>query len=189
LIFGEGANCYRHTMEFVCPDPKARVRAANVRATIDAFKLMPELGRKIIAQHGLKLEDLGADRFIPVQRWLDALKDVQSTVGPDKVRSVGRNLIDHADFPPSLNDPEGILLTLDEIHGRNHRGDVGHYGSSRTADGTIVLRCETPYPPAFEWGLVDGICRNPRATGRYEIQYDPAAPGQTLTCTLRIRRL
>jgi hypothetical protein len=175
-------------MEFVCPDPKARVRAANVRATLDAFKLMPELGRKIIAQHGMKLEDLGADRFILVQPWLNALKDVQATVGPDKVRVVGRNLVEHADFP-SLTDPEAILLTLDDIYYRNHRGDVGHYVSSRAADGTIVVRCETPYPPMFEWGLIDGICRNPRASGRYEIQYDPAAPGQMLTCTLRIHRL
>src|SRR5215831_16048144 len=97
-------------MEFVCPDPRARVRAANVRATLDGFKLMPELGRKIIAQHGLKHEDLAADRFILFQPWLNALKHVQATVGPDKVRSIGRNLVDHADFPSSLTDPEAILL-------------------------------------------------------------------------------
>jgi len=189
LAFGEAANCYRWTMEFVCPDPKARVRAGNVRATLGAFKLMPELGPRMITQHGLKVEDLNSERFILVQPWLNALKDIQSTVGPDKVRSVGRNLIDHAHFPPSITDPEEILMALDDIHYLNHRGEVGHYVSSRATDGTIVVRCETPYPAAFEWGLVDGICRNPRASRRYEIQFDPAASGQTLTCTLHVRRL
>src|SRR5258708_28027574 len=100
-------------MEFVCPDPKARVRAANVRSTLDAFKLMPQIGRRLIAQHGLKLEELGPDNFILVQNWLDALKDVQQSVGPDKVRAVGRNIIQHADFPPNFKDAESILMALD----------------------------------------------------------------------------
>jgi hypothetical protein len=178
-------NC---AMEFVCPDPTATVRAANVKATLDAFTLVPHVGRRLIARHGLELDDLGPDEFILVQRWLDALREIQHAVGPDKVRDVGRNIIESAAFPPSFPGAEAILLDLDDIYHRNHRGDVGRYVVSREG-AAIVVRCETPYPSMFEWGLVDGICRNARAGGRFDVQYDPGPAGGDLTCTLRVQRI
>jgi hypothetical protein len=176
-------------MEFVCRDPNAVVRAANVQATLDAFKLLPVIGRKLIAQHGLTVDDLAADKFIRVQRWLDALKDIQDTVGPDKVRAVGRNIVEVANFPPEFTDAESILMALDDVYQLNHHGDVGHYYTSRAPDGAIVVRCETPYPRMFEWGLIEGICRNPQAHGRFDIQYEPGPPDADVTCTLRVHRL
>jgi hypothetical protein len=175
-------------MEFVSPDPNATVRAANVRATLDAFRLLPEVGRRLIEKHDLRLEDLQPDAFIPVQRWLDALREVQTTVGPSKVREVGRHIIANAEFPPHFKDAEEILLELDTIYYLNHQGNVGHYRVSRQASGLIEVRCETPYPRTFEWGLVEGICRHPRARGRYEVGYLEAPTDGDLTCTLKVRR-
>jgi hypothetical protein len=99
-------------VEFVCPDPRALVRAANVKATLDALKLVPELGRKLIARHGLSFDDLGVDRFILVQPWLDALEEIESTVGADKLRAIGRNIIETATFPPAFTDAESIFLAF-----------------------------------------------------------------------------
>lgn len=176
-------------MEFVCPDPTATVRAANVRATLDAFTLVPELGLRIVEKHQLHLEDLRPDNFILVQRWLDALEEIQKKVGPSKIRDVGRNIIGAADFPPVFTTAESILLALDQIYYVNHRGDVGHYIVTKKPNGDIHVRCETPYPRMFERGLIEGICRHPKLGGNFEIDFKEAPPGGQVTCEMNVHRL
>jgi len=173
-------------MEFVCADPAALVRAANVRAAIDAFSFAPSIGKRFIAKHKLSLDDLTAERFVPVQGWLDALEDIQLTVGVGVVRAVGSRIIENAEFPSEFSTVESILESLDAIYHRNHRGEVGHYRFERR-DEAIVVRCETPYPQHFEWGLLEGICRWKAARGRrYVVTLEPAPPGGDLTCTLTV---
>lgn len=175
-------------MEYVCPDKKARVRAANVRATLEAFKLVPALGKRIIESHHLKVDDLRPDNFILVQSWLDALKEIEGLVGPAKLRQVGRNIVESADIPQG--DTESILLGLDAIFYMNHRGNVGHYVSKRLASGAIEVRCETPYPRNFEWGLVEGFCLNKCARGkRYSVELVDGTPGTDHTCSLIVSAL
>jgi hypothetical protein len=177
-------------MEFVCPDPNAIVRAANVRATLDAFRLVPSVGKRIVEGHQLNLADLRPDNFVPVQRWLDMLKDIQLEVGTGVVQEVGARIIENAEFPPHFDTVEAVLLALDDIYHLNHRGEVGHYVASRRGDGAVVVRCETPYPRHFERGLVEGICRNARvARGHaYQVDYDDGPLHGSLTCTLTVRR-
>jgi hypothetical protein len=174
-------------MEFVCHDVNATVRSANVRATFDAFLLVPSAGERLMARHRLNLTDLTPDQVVPVQRWLDALKEIQQTVGTGVVRHVGTRIIENADFPPHLPTSMSILEALDAIYYRNHSGDVGHYRCTRQGD-QYVIRCETPYPAEFERGLVEGICRHKRAGGRrYAVAFELAPPGGDLTCTLTVR--
>jgi hypothetical protein len=179
---------WARAMEFVCPDPSARVRAANVRATLEAFKLVPELGRRLVQKHQLDISER-PDHFILVQRWLDTLREIQDTLGYEKVRTVGRHIIEAGHFPPHFADAESILLALDDIYYLNHRGNVGHYFPKRLSDGSIVVRCETPYPRTFEYGLIDGICRHPKIGGGFIVQYDPGPIAGHVTCTLRVRRV
>ncbi len=175
-------------MEYVCPDPKARVRAANVRATLEAFTLVPALGKRIIESHDLKVDDLRPDNFILVQSWLDALKEIEGLVGPAKVRQVGRNIVESAAVPEG--DTENILLGLDQIYHLNHRGNVGRYVSRRLPSRAIEVRCETPYPRHFEWGLVEGFCLNKCAGGkRYSVEFVQGTPDTDHTCTLLVTAL
>jgi hypothetical protein len=175
-------------MEFVCKDPNATVRAANVRSTLDAFHLVPSVGRRLVEAHRLNLSDLRPDNFVLVQRWLDVLKEIQVEVGAGVVQQVGARIIENAEFPPQLGGVETVLLALDEIYHLNHRGEVGHYVASRRGDGAVVVRCETPYPRHFERGLVEGICRNAHAArGRtYQVDYEDGPPGGEVTCTLTV---
>jgi hypothetical protein len=174
-------------MEFVCPDPNAVVRAANVRSTLDAFLLLPSIGERLVARHRLNVRDLTPDKFVPVQRWLDALREIQESVGPNVVRDVGARIIENADFPPEFPTVEAILGGLDAIYHLNHRGEVGHYRTSRHGDN-IVVSCETPYPRHFEFGLIEGICRNKAARGRgYAIDFEEGRPGDAVSCVVKVR--
>jgi hypothetical protein len=108
-------------------------------------------------------------------------------VGVGVVRSVGTRIIENADFPPQFSTVESILESLDVIYHMNHRGEVGHYRFARLKDA-FVVRCETPYPRHFEWGLLEGICRNRAAGGqRFAVSFEPAPPAGDLTCTLTVR--
>jgi hypothetical protein len=178
-------------MDFVCSDPKAMVRAANVQATIDAFKLVPIMARRIIDKHHLNLADLRQDKFVLVQRWLDALQEIQQVVGNDKLRAVGRAIVENADFPPHFVDAETMLLASDEIYHLNHIGDVGRYDVKRMPDGVIRVRCETPYPRMFEWGVIEGMTKNNRYAhpGKFQVDYEPGPLVGDLTCTLYVRRI
>ena len=177
-------------MEFVCPDPKALVRAANVRATLDAFNLIPSVGRTILEHHALHVDDLRPENFVPVQRWLDVLRDVQNAVGTNLVRQVGSRVIENADFPARFSRASAILESLDEIYYLNHRGNVGHYSVKREKDGSLVIRCETPYPRFFEWGLIEGITRNKRVhDGDYATEIADGPAGSDVTCVITVRAL
>ena len=177
-------------MEFRCSDPSATVRAANVRATLDAFKLIPSVGNRLVEKHKLPLNDLRPDNVVPVQRWLDALAEIQSVIGHEVLRSVGAAIIENADFPPRFGSVESVLLALDEIYQLNHRGQVGHYIARKLGDDCVEVRCETPYPRQFERGLVEGITRHAvLAKGsKYSVQFVDGQPGADCTCTLIVRR-
>src|SRR5580692_1322391 len=173
-------------MEFRCSDPSATVRAANVRATLDAFKLIPSVGNRLVEKHKLPLNDLRPDNVVPVQRWLDALAEIQSVIGHEVLRSVGAAIIENADFPPRFGSVESVLLALDEIYQLNHRGQVGHYIARKLGDDCVEVRCETPYPRQFERGLIEGITRHAvLAKGsKYSVQFVDGQPGADCTCTL-----
>jgi hypothetical protein len=178
-------------MDFVSPDPNATVRAANVRATIDAFKLVPLMATRIIKKHDLDLADLRPDSFVLVQRWLNALKEIQKEVGPDKLRAVGRAIVENADFPPHFVDAETMLMASNEIYRMNHRGDVGRYVVVRLPDNRIRVRCETPYPRMFELGVIEGMTKNKKYQhpGTFEVEYEPGPKTGPLTCTLYVKRV
>lgn len=176
-------------MEFVCNDPNAMVRAANVKATLDAFNLVPELGKKIVEAHKLNIEDLRPENMVPVQRWLDALREIQHRVGIALIQNVGRNIIVNADFPPHFESVEQVLEALDTVYHMNHTGDVGHYRFEKKG-AAVVVHCETPYPRGFELGLIEGIADNPRLTrgNRYFVTCEDAPPGGLRTCSVTVRR-
>lgn len=178
-------------MEFVSNDPKAMVRAANVRATLDAFQLVPSLGRKLIERHKLSVDDLRPDNFILVQSWLDALRDIQQQVGPSKVRTVGSFTVENADIPPIFPTADEMIMVINNLYHANHKGDVGDYIVTRKDSLTLEVRCETPYPRMFEWGLIEGFCKNQRFKhpGRYKVEYIEAQPAGKHTCTIMVHRL
>lgn len=176
-------------MEFFCSDPQAMVRAINVQATLNAFKLQPLYAKTLLAPFGLNVEDAQPEQFVPVQRWLDAMKHLQTELGDFVLRQVGQAVAESALFPAELDSVEAVLDALDAVYSLNHRGNVGHYHVSRGTDGAIIVRCQTPYPRQFERGLIEGFIRHPKlAQGRrYTAQYTEAPARSRHSCTLTVR--
>ena len=177
-------------MEYRCPDPQALVRAANVKATLDAFRLLPSFGQRLIERHDLALDDLTPENYVLVQSWLNALREIADNHGRSILREVGRAIIVNGDFPPLFKSVESVLLAVDDIYHLNHKGEVGHYYASQLDDGAISVRCETPYPREFERGLIEGIASHEGLRGDflYTVDYEDGPPDADHTCTLTVRK-
>ena len=176
-------------MEFVCTDPNAQVRAANVLATLTAMQSTPNVAQRMLTRYGLKMEELTEHAFVRLQTWLDMLRDLQSQAGFAAVRRVGRSIIEKAEFPANFTTVESVLRALDGIYYLNHRGDVGHYRVRDQENGRLVIRCETPYPRHFERGLIEGICANPRGNGfKYGVKFEEGPAHSACSCVLTVQR-
>ena len=177
-------------MEFIAPDPKASIRTANVAATLAAFRLVPRVAADILERHHLGEAVRRVSPWTPIQNYLDALRDIQDVVGSVKVRDVGRGIIEHADFPPQFQSVPDVLLALQTIYMVNHRGNVGEYRSARRPDGGVDVTCATPYPRAFEHGLVLGITSH-RGFGatRWNVEFKEGPPSSDVTCVLSVTKI
>lgn len=175
-------------MEYVVKDLNAQVRAGNIRSTLDAFALVPNVLKKLMDKNGLVVDDHDLDRFVPIHPWMATLKDIGARVGDGTLQSVGRLVIDNARFPPAFDSVQSVLLRLDDIYRLNHHGDVGRYVCRPVAGDGVEVACETPYPRAFERGLIEGIARHARLTGgkHYKVDYEPGAAGSDRTCLVTV---
>jgi hypothetical protein len=53
------------------------------------------------------------------------------------------------------------------------------------------VRCETPYPRMFEWGVIEGMTKNNKYAhpGRYQVDYKAGPLVGDLTCTIYVKRI
>jgi len=58
------------------------------------------MGNRLVEKHRLPPDALRPNNLVPVQRWLDALAEIQSVIGNEVVRGVGAAIIENADSPP-----------------------------------------------------------------------------------------
>jgi hypothetical protein len=177
-------------MEYVCSDPNAQVRETFVMLIQKALSAIPSLGRHIIEAHELPTQDISPDRFIPLQRTLDMLRHVHEEMGPIVVRQIGSHTLGTIEYPPQLDSVEAVLLSLNFLYQDNHRGGAGRYEIEQQPDGSLTMRCFTPYPREFVRGLVEGICRNERLSKgqRFRIAVEEGPAGAELTSTMTLRR-
>ena len=82
-------------MEFVCPDPQATVRGANVKATLAAFRTMPSAGEWLIRNHGIEPDELlgrGRHRRVVLARSLvvHLARELTTLSFPEIARGLGR---------------------------------------------------------------------------------------------------
>lgn len=177
-------------MEFVSAGPDALVRGANVRATLGAFQLAPSRGRELLERHGVAVDALRPEAFVPLQPWLAVLRDIERDAGPTKVRLVGSFVVENAYIPAVFADAEALVMAIDDLHRKNHRGEVGGYAVERQGDGVLEVRCRTPYPRMFEWGLVDGLCNNQRfrSKTRFQVELVDATADEAHGCSIVVRR-
>ena len=112
-----------------------------------------EVGRATLAEHGF--ED-PTDEWYPLERCLAVIEEIAVAVGDSGVRALGESVPRAVADSASAPDVPTALSALDDAYRDHHRGDVGGYAFRQIGDADGRIECLTPYPCAFDRGVVEG---------------------------------
>lgn len=182
-------------MEFKAFEPGIELRGQALEFMVLGFRIMPSLGLRILAKHGLAKRGpdgklaFDPEGWFPQQAGLDAFKAIYDEVGSFTIFEIGRQLGLRVYCPPEVKDVEGVMKWMDLSYHLFHRKDgkvmydiatgrmaegIGHYSNERRSDNTIVVFAKTPYPCDFDFGLVTGDVERFAPQGR--AVHDDRAP-------------
>jgi len=137
----------------------AEVSGAVVAAVVDLLDDLPSDDRSratsIFAEHGLSNPD--PDEWYSLSAFVDAVEAVDRTLDVG-ASDLGARAARAVTVPETATDVPGALAVLDDAYGETHRGeDLGGYGFRQIGDDDGRVECDTPYPCAFDRGLVEGV--------------------------------
>jgi hypothetical protein len=128
---------------------------AFVDGVLETCGYFEERARRILASHGIDDPEPGVS--YPLGAYLDALEEVQRTTGPNTLNRIGRATPAALQWSPGVRTIEDAFENLDRALDRAHDGSgAGEFTFRATDDGGLLV-ADSPYPDAFERGLVEGI--------------------------------
>ena len=63
-------------MEYVCPGPRAKVRAPNILFLGDSFQFEPSIVDRLLENHGMDRSMFGVAAYLPLKNTPDLLREV-----------------------------------------------------------------------------------------------------------------
>ena len=133
-----------------------RFLQAVVDGVVQSCGYFEERARTLLAESGLDRQPVVGQDYA-FDRFLDVLERIEETTGPNTLDRVGHRVAAELSWNHHVGNVDEALETLDARHESMHSGDTGGYEFERIDDTTGTLRSTTPYPAAFERGLVSGL--------------------------------
>ena len=160
--------------EFKAIDPGTRVIGQAIQPFVAAFPAeLADVGSKILEKHGI--HNVNPEDYYPQQAFLNAMKEIHDTFGPQMLFRIGEQVATHAILPPGIDSLEAALSSIDVAYKMNHGGsdNIGTYsytylGVSRGISKAKMV-CENPYPSSFDRGLIEGFAKRFKPEGCEDI--------------------
>jgi hypothetical protein len=159
-----------------------QILGANVQVIMSGFGSFTLLASKILLESGLgKIDDEGvgmavldANQWYPLDRFLRAFHRIAAEFGDYTLRQAGSHINKVAVAPPAFwKDIVSAFQTIDAGYHMNHGKDgkplfdpssgkmdegIGHMTyKPGTKPKQFFMECDTPYPCAFDEGIVQGL--------------------------------
>jgi hypothetical protein len=188
------------------------VSGRSVVGFLNGFAAFRALASKYLLREGVGQADgegfvvVAAEHWYPLPGYLRAFRAISLEVSDSIVEALGRAVMQNVYWPPEANTLDGMVRHIDVGYHMHHRHNgqplfdprtnvmhegIGHYRGMQLAPNLFEVRCENPYPCAFDRGLLEGALRRlGRMRGSYEIIHESTAPCRAQggkSCTLRIR--
>jgi hypothetical protein len=179
-----------------------QILGASVRVIMDGFGAFTLLASRILLEHGLGTEDAGGlglavidpDRWYPLDGFLQAFQRIGTEFSDLVLRKAGIHINKQASDPGDiLKNINSTFMYLDQGYHFNHARNgkpmfnpetgqmmegIGHFACRPFSDPPpgkqqVTLVVDTPYPCAFDEGIVIGMAQrfDPTAT----VTHDPKA--------------
>lgn len=152
-----------------------------IPAALDAFGEFTVLAGQMLMANGVGRPDRGGfiqkdlEGWYPLDGYLKTYQQIAEQLGPRMVRKLGAAKARHARFPPTLIDVTTAMQSMDVGFHMNHRQHgrlmfdpvtgimlegIGHYHCQQfLGQRRIHMRCDNPYPCAFDEGLLEAMAR------------------------------
>lgn len=129
-----------------------------IDASESVGQMMGKQTRYKLAAYGL--EDVRPDEWYSLKAPLAMLYDMREEYSEVTMWNMARNVPEHVEFPPEIDDVATALYAIDEAYHTSHRGgDIGFYEFDLTDESEGTMVCENPYPCDFDRGLIEGVAR------------------------------
>jgi len=152
--------------EFKSFDADAEVIGEVVLGFIDAFPLQArDVALKVLNWNGIHEAQSG--EYYSLKSFLGAMRDISETFGSSMLFLIGEQYAINTNLPAEVKSLEECLASLGGAYQSTHKGrDIGYYEYSHLGvDGHLAkakIVCHTPYPRAFEQGMIEGYVRRLR---------------------------
>lgn len=143
--------------QFEAYDHTVEVNGQTVLAFVDGVPNgFEDKAREVLADNGIESPTPG--NWYSQQTLLDAFAQLSTEVGPATVTKIGEAIPENAEWPAEVDTVVGALESIDDAYYANHRGGrIGHYDAERVDAERLRVRCDNPYPCAFDEGIVRAV--------------------------------
>jgi hypothetical protein len=93
------------------PLSKFEVKGQSIMAVVAAMSIVQDRALKILAEQGIT--PLEKERWYPMDRFLEVFRTLQTEIGLNTTRAVGRKIPENAMFPPNLVTIEDGFRSID----------------------------------------------------------------------------
>lgn len=112
--------------------------------------------RNILDDHGIEQPDPQPDEWYPMAKFIEILEVVGEDVGENAQEKIGEATPKFVDWPTTPDSPATALESLLEMYEDTHRNVDGEYSFYQTDDSEARITSTTPYPEAWEKGMLKG---------------------------------
>jgi hypothetical protein len=155
-------------VEYVAKESGIKVNGQTVLAVVNGLGAYKIMGKSILNSKGLA--NVEVDEWYSQQGWLDAFKEIDVKVGRATLLSIGKQIPETADWPPTVRTIEDALASIDIAYHINHMKNnkamfdintgviqegIGHYLFQKTGEGQGKVICDNPYPCEFDQGIIE----------------------------------
>lgn len=135
------------------------VYGETVLTVLDGLQTLPDdredACREIFDAHGLA--DVHSDEWYSRQPLLASLREIGYSLGDETLTRLGRRVPKTTIWPADVTSPAEALASINKAYQLNHHGKgSGVYDFRQTGDRRGTVTVTTPYPCAYEMGIVEG---------------------------------
>ncbi len=168
-------------MRFVPFEEGIEVNGRTVLSVVDGLREFASLASGYLLDEGIgrpgpsgrvEVEPRG---WYSQRAWLRCFERIHEQLGDGVLTRIGMAIPRSAAFPEGAGDLHGALQSIDTAYHLNHRKQgrpmfdpesgkkvegIGHYGYERVpGQRRIISVCETPYPCAFDLGILTAVAQ------------------------------
>ena len=157
-------------MQYEVYEVSVEANGQAIRSVVDGVaEVSPVFERRalsILENNGIS--DPVPGQWYPMQNYLDAIRELEDTIGPKTVERVGRQIPKVVEWPDHIDSVPIALGQLDEVYQMNHRGgEIGYYEFKQTGERDGKMTCRNPYPCSLDTGLIIGTMDKFSPTGSF----------------------